>query len=80
MNFQDVILSLNTFWAERGCVLIQSYDMEVGAGTFHPTTLLKALGLSPGKWLMSSRLGVRQTDGMGRTPIGCSITTSIRSS
>ena len=49
MNFQDVILNLNNFWAQRGCVLIQSYDTEVGAGTFHPTTLLKALGPEPWK-------------------------------
>ena len=62
MNFQDVILTLNQFWAEKGCVLIQSYDMEVGAGTFHPTTLLKALGPEPWKvaYAQPSR---RPTDG-----------------
>ncbi|MCK5350740.1 MAG: glycine--tRNA ligase subunit alpha, partial [Desulfobacula sp.] len=62
MNFQDVILNLNNFWAQRGCVLIQSYDMEVGAGTFHPTTLLKALGPEPWKvaYVQPSR---RPTDG-----------------
>ncbi len=62
MNFQDVILNLNNFWAEKGCVLIQSYDMEVGAGTFHPTTLLKALGPEPWKvaYVQPSR---RPTDG-----------------
>ncbi|MCP3874961.1 MAG: glycine--tRNA ligase subunit alpha [Desulfobacteraceae bacterium] len=62
MNFQDVILNLNNFWAERGCVLIQSYDIEVGAGTFHPTTLLKALGPEPWKvaYVQPSR---RPTDG-----------------
>jgi glycyl-tRNA synthetase alpha chain len=42
-----VILALNQFWAKKGCVLAQPYDMEVGAGTFHPTTLLKALGPEP---------------------------------
>ncbi|MCF8051127.1 MAG: glycine--tRNA ligase subunit alpha [Desulfobacterales bacterium] len=47
MNFQDVIFALNQFWAKKGCVLAQPYDMEVGAGTFHPTTLLKALGPEP---------------------------------
>ncbi|MGD8366874.1 MAG: glycine--tRNA ligase subunit alpha [Desulfobacterales bacterium] len=47
MNFQDVISALNQFWAKKGCVLAQPYDMEVGAGTFHPTTLLKALGPEP---------------------------------
>jgi glycyl-tRNA synthetase alpha chain len=62
MNFQDVILNLNNFWAQQGCVLIQSYDMEVGAGTFHPTTLLKALGPEPWKvaYVQPSR---RPTDG-----------------
>jgi glycyl-tRNA synthetase alpha chain len=47
MNFQDVIMSLEKFWAQKGCVVAQPYDMEVGAGTFHPTTLLKALGPEP---------------------------------
>ncbi len=47
MNFQEVILSLQKFWARKGCVLVQPYDMEVGAGTFHPTTLLKVLGPEP---------------------------------
>ncbi len=47
MNFQDVILSLQKFWARKGCVLVQPYDTEVGAGTFHPATLLKALGPEP---------------------------------
>jgi glycyl-tRNA synthetase alpha chain len=49
MNFQDIIRELNTYWAEQGCVLQQPYDMEVGAGTFHPATLLKALGPEPWK-------------------------------
>ena len=47
MNFQDVILSLQKFWARKGCLLVQPYDMEVGAGTFHPATLLRALGPEP---------------------------------
>ncbi len=47
MNFQEVILSLQKFWAGKGCVLLQPYDTEVGAGTFHPATLLKALGPEP---------------------------------
>jgi len=47
MYFQDVILKLQKFWAQKGCVLVQPYDMEVGAGTFHPATLLKALGPEP---------------------------------
>jgi glycyl-tRNA synthetase alpha chain len=47
MNFQDVILALQTYWAKQGCVLSQPLDLEVGAGTFHPTTLLKSLGPEP---------------------------------
>ncbi len=47
MHFQDVILELNKFWARKGCVVVQPYDLEVGAGTFHPATLLKALGPEP---------------------------------
>ncbi|MDP3285279.1 MAG: glycine--tRNA ligase subunit alpha [Desulfobacterales bacterium] len=62
MNFQDVILTLQKFWARRGCVLAQPYDMEVGAGTFHPATLLKALGPEPWNvaYVQPSR---RPTDG-----------------
>ncbi len=49
MNFQDIILELSKYWAKQGCVLQQPYDMEVGAGTFHPATLLRALGPEPWK-------------------------------
>jgi glycyl-tRNA synthetase alpha chain len=45
--FQDVILRLQQFWGERGCVLLQPYDMEVGAGTFHTATFLRAIGPEP---------------------------------
>jgi glycyl-tRNA synthetase alpha chain len=47
-SFQDLILGLQTFWAAQGCVLLQPYDMEVGAGTFHPATALRSLG--PDSW------------------------------
>ena len=46
-DFQSLILALQTFWAARGCVLLQPYDMPVGAGTFHPATLLRSLGPEP---------------------------------
>ncbi len=49
MNFQDIILTLDHYWADKGCVIQQPYDMEVGAGTFHPATLLRALGPEPWK-------------------------------
>ncbi len=48
MYFQDLIMELQKFWAGRGCVIRQPYDMEVGAGTFHPATFLKVLG--PEAW------------------------------
>ena len=62
MYFQNVILSLQKYWADRGCVLVQPYDLEVGAGTFHPTTLLKSLGPEPWNvaYVQPSR---RPTDG-----------------
>jgi glycyl-tRNA synthetase alpha chain len=47
MNFQDVILTLQTYWGRHGCALLQPYDMEVGAGTFHTATFLRALGPEP---------------------------------
>ena len=47
-TFQDLILTLQQFWAEKGCVLLQPYDLEVGAGTFHPATFLRAIG--PERW------------------------------
>ncbi|MBA2125797.1 glycine--tRNA ligase subunit alpha [Hyphomicrobium methylovorum] len=45
--FQDLILQLQTFWSGEGCIILQPYDMEVGAGTFHPATTLRALGPKP---------------------------------
>ena len=45
--FQDLILTLQQFWGAQGCVVLQPYDMEVGAGTFHPATTLRALGPKP---------------------------------
>jgi glycyl-tRNA synthetase alpha chain len=47
-SFQDLILTLHNYWAERGCVILQPYDMEVGAGTFHPATTLRSIG--PKSW------------------------------
>ncbi|MFP3912588.1 MAG: glycine--tRNA ligase subunit alpha [Desulfobacteraceae bacterium] len=47
MNFQELISALQTYWAERGCLIQQPYDLEVGAGTFNPATLLRALGPEP---------------------------------
>lgn len=49
LSFQQLILNLHQFWANQGCVILQPYDMEVGAGTFHPATALRALGDAPWK-------------------------------
>ena len=49
LTFQDTILNLQKYWAKQGCVLLQPYDLEVGAGTFHPATTLKSLGEKPWK-------------------------------
>lgn len=49
MNFQQLILTLQSYWADQGCVLMQPIDMEVGAGTFHPATFLGAIGPEPAK-------------------------------
>ena len=46
-TFQDLILTLQQYWADKGCLILQPYDMEVGAGTFHPATTLHALGPKP---------------------------------
>jgi glycyl-tRNA synthetase alpha chain len=61
-SFQDLILVLQRYWAEQGCVILQPYDIEVGAGTFHPATTLRALGPDPWRaaYVQPSR---RPTDG-----------------
>ncbi|PTW62210.1 glycyl-tRNA synthetase alpha chain [Breoghania corrubedonensis] len=61
-SFQGLILTLQRFWADQGCVILQPYDMEVGAGTFHPATTLRSLGPRPWKaaYVQPSR---RPTDG-----------------
>ena len=47
LSFQNLILTLQEYWGDRGCVVLQPYDIEVGAGTFHPATVLRALGPAP---------------------------------
>src|SRR5436190_9345944 len=61
-TFQDIILTLQQFWASQDCVILQPLDMEVGAGTFHPATFLRAIGPEPwaAAYVQSSR---RPTDG-----------------
>ncbi|PIE42279.1 MAG: glycine--tRNA ligase subunit alpha [Gammaproteobacteria bacterium] len=61
-SFQDIILTLQNFWADKGCLILQPYDIEVGAGTFHTATFLKAIGPEPwnAAYVQPSR---RPTDG-----------------
>ena len=61
-TFQDLILTLQTYWADQGCLILQPYDDQMGAGTFHPATTLRALGPRPWKaaYVQPSR---RPTDG-----------------
>ena len=47
LSFQDLILTLQTYWGDQGCLILQPYDIEVGAGTLHPATVLRALGPKP---------------------------------
>ena len=61
-SFQDTIFNLQKYWGKQGCVILQPYDIEVGAGTFHPSTTLRSLGTNPWKaaYVQPSR---RPTDG-----------------
>ena len=61
-TFQDLIFALQTYWSRQGCVVLQPYDMEMGAGTFHPATFLRAVGPEPwsAAYVQPSR---RPTDG-----------------
>ena len=62
LSFQEIIMNLQRFWGKNGCVILQPYDLEVGAGTFHPATTLRSLGPKPWKaaYVQPSR---RPTDG-----------------
>jgi len=62
LSFQDIIMNLQKFWGRYGCLILQPYDIEVGAGTFHPATTLRSLGPKPWKaaYVQPSR---RPTDG-----------------
>ena len=62
LSFQDIIMNLQKFWGKNGCIILQPYDLEVGAGTFHPATTLRSLGPKPWKaaYVQPSR---RPTDG-----------------
>ena len=62
LSFQDIVMNLQKFWGKNGCVILQPYDLEIGAGTFHPATTLRSLGPKPWRaaYVQPSR---RPTDG-----------------
>ena len=79
VNFQDTILNLQKFWGNYGCVILQPYDIEVGAGTFHPATTLRSLGFkNHGKQHMSNLHDDLQMVGMGKIQIVYNNTINFR--
>jgi hypothetical protein len=68
MTFQDLILKLQAYWAGHGCTIVQPMDMEMGAGTFHPSTFLRALGPEPGAPPTCSRAAVPTDGRYGENP------------
>ena len=62
LTFQEIIFTLQQFWANQGCVVLQPLDLEIGAGTFHPATFIRAIGPNPWRaaYVQPSR---RPTDG-----------------
>ena len=64
LSFQDMIARLQAYWAERGCVVMQPYHTEVGAGTFNPATVLRCLGPEPWKTFYVEP-SIRPGDGPG---------------
>ena len=73
-SFQEIILALQSYWARQGCAILQPYDMEVGAGTFHPATTLRSLGPRP----MFSPRAAPPMGAMAKTPTACSIITNTK--
>lgn len=78
MNFQQMILTLQQFWAAQNCILVQPYDTEKGAGTMNPMTFCVPWGRSRGRLLMWSLHAVRPTAVTGRTRTACISITSSR--
>ena len=77
LSFQGLFLKLHDYWSRQGCTIVQAYDVEVGAGTLSPMTVLRALGPKPWKvaYVQPSR---RPTAATARTRTGCTSITSTR--
>ena len=72
MTFQEIILNLQKFWSDQGCIVQNPYDIEKGAGTMNPATFLHAIGPEPWRYVMQSLLVVQQTVVMVITLTVCS--------
>jgi len=78
LDFQSLLLALQTYWADRGCALLQGYDLEVGAGAMNPATFLLVLGAEPGNVAYGSLPATRSTAVSARTRTASTSTTSSR--
>ena len=78
MDFQQLIFTLQQFWADRGCVVVQPLDMAVGAGTFHTATFLRSIGPEPWRAAYVQPSRRRPTAATVKTPIACSTIISSR--
>lgn len=80
MKFQEIILALQKFWSEQGCILAEPYDVEKGAGTMNPSTFLRVLGPELGMSLMSSLRAAQLMAAMAIIRTVCTSIISSRSS
>ena len=78
MFFQDIIQNLNNFWSEEGCLIMQPYDTEKGAGTMNPHTFLRAIGPEPWSVAYAEPCRRPQMDVLAIIQIGPNITFNIK--
>ena len=78
MYFQDIIQNLNKFWSKEGCLIMQPYDTEKGAGTMNPHTFLRAMVQNPGVLLMLNRVEDLLMEDLEITQIGLNIIFNIK--
>ena len=77
-TFQEIIFRLKQYWSDRGCIIQEPFDVEVGAGTMCPETFLRVLGPEPYRTAYVQPAGDLPTDVMGTIPIACTSTCSFR--
>ena len=78
LSFQDIVINLQKYWSKQGCIILQPYDIEVGAGTFHPATTLRSLGSKVGRQLMYNPLVGQQMVGTEKIQIDYNITINTK--